>query len=374
MRRVFSDCQALSAWHIVPSASHVASSVSHSFSLAADCSVSGAFCRWQRLILHCKEGGFCASTTNTNSLFVLFLNERTASKDRSREHREARVPVHLTGVASRDTERDGGREMMRVCVTHDHKFYEVSNAITRLLRHDQSVPRGRDGAIHCSDIIEECRKKKFDDASQWPLEAWISWQKEEELRKNQYCFESKLFQSIQGHSGDNAVDPALQDNVLLPKGFTEYIYHVGNANELNSIIRNGLIPGGKSFKRGRPAVFCTEDVYGMEETPRDLTKPRIAPYKNTWKRLQHTVFWCKFKLAQEKGLLFPKKRECKRLHVEHLARTQEEYITIVRSQQIRQRRGQQLVGNEEYDYAVDSKTGWRFYKGSLGNLQTNSSG
>ena len=68
------------------------------------------------------------------------------------------------------------------------------------------------------------------------------------------------------------------------------------------------------------------------------------------------------------------KRECKRLHDEHLARTQEEYRTIPRCQQIRQRRGQQFEGNEEYDYAVDPKTGWRFYKGSRGNLQTTSSG
>ena len=83
---------------------------------------------------------------------------------------------------------------------------------------------------------------------------------------------------------------------MLPKGFTEYIYHVGNANELNSIIRNGLIPGGNSLKRGRQAVFFTavnpmEDVYGMVETPRDLTEPRIAPCKNTWKCLQKTVCW-----------------------------------------------------------------------------------
>ena len=58
--------------------------------------------------------------------------------------------------------------------SHDHKCYAVSKATSRLLRHDQSVPRGRDVAIHCSDIIEECRKKKFDGASQWPLEDWIS--------------------------------------------------------------------------------------------------------------------------------------------------------------------------------------------------------
>ena len=55
------------------------------------------------------------------------------------------------------------------------------------------------------------------------------------------------------------------------------------------------------------------------------------------------------------------KRECKRLHDEHLARTQEEYRAIPRSQQIRQRQGHQFEGNEEYDYVVDPQTGWRFY-------------
>ena len=63
----------------------------------------------------------------------------------------------------------------------------------------------------------------------------------------------------------------------------------------------------------------------------------------------------------------------KRLHDELLARTQEEYRTIPRSQQVRQRKGQQFEGNEEYDYAVDPETGWRFCKGSRANLQTASS-
>ena len=39
--------------------------------------------------------------------------------------------------------------------SHDHKCYEESKAITRFLRHCRSVPRGSDGAIRCSDIIEE---------------------------------------------------------------------------------------------------------------------------------------------------------------------------------------------------------------------------
>ena len=47
-----------------------------------------------------------------------------------------------------------------------------------------------------------------------------------------------------------------------------------------------------------------DDEHGMGDVPRDLTKPRIAPYKNRWKRLTNTVFWCNLKLVQERGLLF----------------------------------------------------------------------
>ena len=71
---------------------------------------------------------------------------------------------------------------------------------------------------------------------------------------NQFLY----LRAIQGYEGDNVVDPALRDNVRLPKGFTEYIYHVGSANELNSIIRNGLIPGGKvSFEEDKQYSWAT---------------------------------------------------------------------------------------------------------------------
>ena len=35
-----------------------------------------------------------------------------------------------------------------------------------------------------------------------------------------------------------------------------------------------------------------------------MTKPRTAPYTNTWKTLQNTLYWCKLKLAQVRGLQF----------------------------------------------------------------------
>ena len=58
------------------------------------------------------------------------------------------------------------------------------------------------------------------------------------------------------------------------------------------------------------------------------------------------------------------KRECKRVHDEHLAKTQQSYRPILRSQQVRQRKEQQLDGIEEFDSVVDPKTGCRFNKGS----------
>ena len=77
------------------------------------------------------------------------------------------------------------------------------------------------------------------------------------------CSEKLLYlRAIQGHSGKanygNArINPALQDNVLLPKDFTKKICHVGNGKELRSIVRNGLVPGGFSTKTDRQAVFFT---------------------------------------------------------------------------------------------------------------------
>ena len=126
----------------------------------------------------------------------------------------------------------------------------------------------------------------------WSIDDWISVLAKGggPKKRFQYCSNPdsakhiSYSRAIQGHSGGIAVDPELQDNVLLPDGLTENIYHVGNVSEMRSIIRSGLIPGGRSLKKGRQSVFFTfvnpmEDDTGMEETPCDLTKPRIAEYK-----------------------------------------------------------------------------------------------
>ena len=77
-------------------------------------------------------------------------------------------------------------------------------------RHDQSVPRGSDGAIHYCDIIEKWRIKKFDGASQWLLENWLSTLAEGGGAKKRFqcCVNPNssnqflYLRAIQGHSGD----------------------------------------------------------------------------------------------------------------------------------------------------------------------------
>ena len=53
------------------------------------------------------------------------------------------------------------------------------------------------------------------------------------------------------------MDPSLQDHVLIPDNFFEYIYHVGCHFTTHSIIEFGLIPGGKNASLDRQTVFFT---------------------------------------------------------------------------------------------------------------------
>ena len=139
---------------------------------------------------------------------------------------------------------------------------------------------------------------------------------EEDKRKRfQYCSNPNSskpflhFRAIRGHSGSALVDPTLQDRVLLPDDFAEYIYHIGNAHDMHSTIQGGLIPGGRSLERDKQSVFFTA-VYLMyihqnqEEIQYDLDKPRIPVYKNTCRVHQNTENGCNLKLAQRKGLQF----------------------------------------------------------------------
>ena len=162
-------------------------------------------------------------------------------------------------------------------------------------------------------------RSEFDGTSHWSIRAWISFlvkgggqKKRFQYCLNPYSSEHFLyFRAIQGHSGGTLVDPTLPNNVPLPDDFAEYIYHVGNAHDMHSIIQCGLILGGESLKRDRHAVFFTavNPMYTcqyQEDFQYDLDKPRTALYKNTTQ--QNSVYWCNLTVTQTKGLQFSQTR------------------------------------------------------------------
>ena len=126
----------------------------------------------------------------------------------------------------------------------------------------------------------------------------------------QYCTDAsgeKLHvRALQGHSGRNLIDPSSQDNVLIPDGLLKYIYHVGCAINLHSIINSGLIPGGQNLSNRQTVLFQPVDPMDKEHKDPDtidLGAPRLAQYMHkAWKKHQNTVYWVDIDLALKKGL------------------------------------------------------------------------
>ena len=133
-------------------------------------------------------------------------------------------------------------------------------------------------------------------------------------KRFQYCTDSSgqeilYLRALQGHSGRNPIDPSLQENVLIPDNFFEYIYHIGCAISLHSFTNSGLIPGGQNLSREIQTVFFPAvnlmDKEYKDPCKLDLTKPRLAWYKQkTWKRHQDTVYWVDIQIAQREGFKF----------------------------------------------------------------------
>ena len=201
--------------------------------------------------------------------------------------------------------------------TYSHIAFPVSKRLSTLLRHGH-LPREEDGAI-------EFWRLKDDPRSEFGNSQYLS----DGMRKSkmaggggtkkrfQYCTDSSgqeilYLRALQGHSGRNPIDPSLQDNVLIPDIFSDYIYHIGCAINLHSITNSGLIPGGQNLDKDRQTVFCTAvnpmDKEYKDPQELDLTKPRLAWYKHKWRRHQDTVYWVDIQLAQQKGLKFDQTR------------------------------------------------------------------
>ena len=132
--------------------------------------------------------------------------------------------------------------------------YEVSKKVISLLRHNQTVQREEDGAIQFWRLKFHLRNHSSQ-VQHWSDERWKSCLAAGGGSKRRYqcCSDDSgrilYFRALQGHSGHDLIDPTLQDNVLIESGIFHYIYHIGCAFNLHSIINNGLIPGGQDSSR-----------------------------------------------------------------------------------------------------------------------------
>ena len=76
----------------------------------------------------------------------------------------------------------------------------------------------------------------------------------------QYCTDPSRqeildLRALQGHSGRNPTDPSLQDNVIIRSNFFQYIYHIGCAINLHSIMNSELIPGSQKFEQTTDSIL-----------------------------------------------------------------------------------------------------------------------
>ena len=111
--------------------------------------------------------------------------------------------------------------------------YEISKKVIHLLRHSQIVQREDDGAVQFWRIKNHLQSQ-FPQTIYWSDDRWKACLSAGGAkRRYQYCTDISgtivYFRALQGHSGRNFIDPLLQDNVVIQRGFFQHIYHIGCA-------------------------------------------------------------------------------------------------------------------------------------------------
>ena len=105
------------------------------------------------------------------------------------------------------------------------------------------------------------------------IDGKLVWLQEEgSKRRYQYCSDNSgtilYLRAFQGHSGNNLIDPMLQDNVVIGTGIFPYIYHVGCTFNLHSIINNGIGTWEvKNLSRRQTVFFLPVDPRWKSKRP-----------------------------------------------------------------------------------------------------------
>ena len=132
--------------------------------------------------------------------------------------------------------------------------HEVSNKLIHLLRHGQHVHREDDGAVQFWRIKENLQKYFL----------YCPWQR----RRRKQEKDTSTVLILQEHLRISELFKDIQDAILLillcrtlfiPNNFFQYIYHVGCAINLHSIINSGLTQGGPNLSKRQTVFFLPVD-------------------------------------------------------------------------------------------------------------------
>ena len=141
-----------------------------------------------------------------------------------------------------------------------HQAYPVSKRMNTLLRHGE-LPREEDVTIEFWRLKDDFRNR-FEHPQYWSDDVWKNKMTGGRGNNKRFQYwtdpsgqEILDLRAPQGHSRSNSIDFTLQDNVLIPNNFFEYIYHIGCAISLHSMTNSGLIAGGQNLNR--QTVFFT---------------------------------------------------------------------------------------------------------------------
>ena len=184
------------------------------------------------------------------------------------------------------------------------------------LRHDETILRGGDGAARFDDLAEKF-KARFDGASQWSVEAWITFLAKGGRPKKRFqcCLTSQFFQTF----------PVFPNNSGTFRRYSRWSYiarqcavagwlrrvHIPRRERewMNSIIRVDWSQEEEASKRTDNQYFSQQWIWWTtikiwKKLNTIWRNPESQCTTNTWGAHPKTVYWCNLKLAQRKGLQF----------------------------------------------------------------------
>ena len=147
--------------------------------------------------------------------------------------------------------------------------YEVSKKLIHLLRHG-SLPRENDGAIEFWRIKDNLQKH-FLYCHHWSDDKWKkSMAGGGNKKRYQCCTDSSgailYLRALQGHSGRSLIDPALQDNVVIPRQHLPVHLSFRMCNQFTFHHQFGIDTGRSKFEQQTDSILsalwipCTKTI------------------------------------------------------------------------------------------------------------------